>query len=126
MYRTSEFFLGQLAAVPEHQQVFERRRHEVRAGVARAGEFDRIVLLVRVDDAAEGVASRHYGKGGERKAPSGPATNRNGSGGGGGSNGRRFNPLAPGFACGHFAGYADKQKEAESIGKLALAQQARC
>ena len=41
------------AASPYMQHVLERRRHQVRRRLRRAGELRRVVLLVRVDDAAE-------------------------------------------------------------------------
>ena len=57
--RPGQLFLGQLAPLAEHQHVLERRRNQVRRRLRRAGKLRRVVLLVRVNDAAEGVAIGH-------------------------------------------------------------------
>ena len=65
--RPGELFLGQLAVLAVHQHVLERRRDQVRRRLRRAGEPLRVVLLVRVDDAAERVAIGHGGEGFRRQ-----------------------------------------------------------
>ena len=59
--RAGQLFLGQLAALAEHEHVLERRRHQVGRRLRRAGKARRVVPLVRVDDAAERVAIGHGG-----------------------------------------------------------------
>ena len=49
----------QLAQLAEGQHVLERRRHQIRRRLRRAGKPLRIVPLVRVDDAAESFAISH-------------------------------------------------------------------
>ena len=54
-----QLLIRQPAGIAEHQHVFHRRRHQIGRRLRRPRQIDRVVLLVRVDDAAEGVAIGH-------------------------------------------------------------------
>jgi hypothetical protein len=51
-----ELFLGELLGVAETHRVFEERRDEIGSRRGGARKVNRVVLLVRVDDAAGGMA----------------------------------------------------------------------
>jgi len=59
MNRPGQLFVGQAASVAEHQHVLERRRNQIGRRLRWRRQVDRVVLLVRVDDAAEGLAIGH-------------------------------------------------------------------
>ena len=54
-----ELFFGELAALAVHEHVLEGGRDEIGRRLRRAREAGRVVPLVGVDDAAEGVAIGH-------------------------------------------------------------------
>src|SRR5262249_7121191 len=56
-----EFFFGQPARVAVEEQVLERGRNHVGGRNVRPGQVDGVVLLVRVNDPAQGIAAAHRG-----------------------------------------------------------------
>ena len=57
--RPGQLLVGQLAELAVHEHVLQRRRDQVRRRLRGAGEPLGIVLLVRMNDAAERVAIGH-------------------------------------------------------------------